>query len=303
MGKKFLSDIIDVPQRAGKPRKTGLTMVVLDTPWIDGPLPLLRMWAEYIDLVKFPIPCLWVDEEIMVKNIKGYRDLNIDVQIGGVPYELAMMQGKEQECMDKIKALGVNVFEVESHAAELTLEQMKKEVSRLKKAGFRTIGEVGAKWVELDDCRVVQDRINVSRVIQKMQELLEVGAEHVYWEGMVVRALIGNQLDNKAGQKELIEVAKEVGPENIVFEVWDARGHSGNKQIWAWLIHQFGPDVNFGNIDPTEIYMLESVRRGCIYDPAHPFLRWLRRGKPTKNWWDMSLPDYSVDIQKPPVWK
>jgi phosphosulfolactate synthase len=303
MGKKFLSDVIDAPKRAGKPRKTGLTMVVINTPWIDGPLPLLRIWAEYVDLVKFTIPNLWADEEIVVKNIKGYRDLNIDVQVGGVPYELAMMQGKEQQCLDRMKALGVNVFEVESHAAELTLEDMKKEVRRMKKGGFRAIGEVGAKWVEMDDTRVVQDRVNVDRTIKKMKELLEVGAEHVYWEGMVVRALIGNQLENKAGQKELIEVAKEVGFENIVFEVWDARGHGGNKQIWGWLVHQFGPEVNFGNIDPNEIYMLESVRRGCIYDPAHPYLRWLKRGKPTTNWWEMSVPDYSVDIQRPPVWK
>jgi len=303
MAKTFMSDIIDTPKRAGKPRKTGRTIVVLDTPYIDGPLPTLRLWAEYVDQVKFPIPSLWVDEEVMERNIRGYRDLNIDVQLGGVPFELAFMQGKQREMMEKVKVLGINVIEVESHAAELTMEDMKQEVARFKEEGFRTIGEVGSKWVELDDARVVQDRIKVDKVINKMQELLEVGAEYVCFEGMIVRALIGNQLENKAGQKELIEVAEAVGPENIIFEVWDARGHSGNKQIWAWLVHQFGPEVNFGNIDPEEIYMLESVRRGCIYDPAHPYLRWLRHGKPTKDWWKMELPDYSVDIQRPPVWK
>ncbi len=301
MGKKFLSDIIDAPTRAGKPRKTGLTMVILK-PLPEGVSPRLRLWAEFVDVVKFTIQCLWTDEDVMVRNIRGCRDLNMDVQIGGVPYEMAIMQGKQREFIEKMKALGVNVVEVESHAAELTVEEMKKEVASLKKEGFRTVGEVGAKWVEFDDTREVQDRVNVGKVIHKMQELLESGAEHVYWEGMVIRDLIGNQLENKAGQKQLIEVAKEVGPENIVFEVWDAR-RGGNSQFWAWLVHQFGPEVNMGNIDPEEVDYLESVRRGCIYDPAHPYLRWLRRGKPTRNWWEMSMPDYTIDIQRPPVWK
>jgi phosphosulfolactate synthase len=302
MAKTFLSDIIDTPKRAGKPRKTGRTLVVLDTPSIDGPLPTLRLWAEYVDLVKFPIPSLWVDEEVMVRNIQGYRELNIDVQLGGVPFELAFMQGKQAELMEKVKAIGVNIIEVESHAAELTTEDMKKEVARFKEQDFRTIGEVGSKWVDLDDTRVVQDRIKVDTVIKKMQDLLEVGAEYVCFEGMIVRALIGNQLENKPGQKELIEVAETVGIENIIFEVWDAR-HGGNSQIWAWLIHQFGPDINIGNVNPEEIYKVESIRRGCIYDPAHPYLRWLKQGKPTKDWWKMEMPDYNVDIQRPPVWK
>ena len=300
---KFLNDIVNLPTRPGKPRKTGLTAVMLDSPWLDGPLPIMKIWAEYVDIVKFTIPNLWIDEDIVAKNIKGYRDLNIDVQVGGVPYELAMMQGKEQECLDRMKSFGVNVFEVENHASDLSLEDMKREVGRMKKGGYRTIGEVGAKWVEMDDTRVVQDRVNVARTIQKMQELLESGAEHIYWEGMVVRALIGNQLENKAGQKELIEVAKEVGYENIIFEVWDPRGRGGNKQIWGWLVHQFGPEVNFGNILPEEMCFLETVRRGCIFDPMHPFLRWLKQGQPTKDWWKMSMPDYDVDICKPPVWK
>ena len=164
------------------------------------------------------------------------------------------------------------------------------------------VGEVGAKWVEADETREVQDRVLVAKVIHKMQALLDVGVDYVYWEGMVVRALIGNQLENKVGQKQLLEVTKEVGADNIVFEVWDARS-GGNSQFWAWLVNQFGPEINIGNVRVEEVARLECTRRGCIYDPGHPYLRWVSEGKPTRVWWEMPFPDYTVDIQKPPVWR
>lgn len=297
---KFLNDVVDVPQRPAKPRKVGLTMVIAP-PSPEGPSATMRLWAEYVDCVKFTVQCLFVDEDVMMRNIRGYLDLDMDVQIGGVPYEIAIMQGKQQQYADKMKAIGANVIEVESHAAELSLEEMKTEIARLKGQGFKIVGEVGAKWVQMDDTRDVQDRIVVDKVIRKMQQLLGAGADHIYWEGMVVRALIGNQLENKVGQRQLVEVAEAIGLDKILFEVWDAR-HGGNSQFWAWLIHQFGPEINLANINPEEVPLLEAARRGCIYDPAHPYLRWLSRGKPTKHYWQMEMPDYDVDIQPRPVW-
>lgn len=265
---KFLQDILDIPKRAEKPRKTGLTMVVV-SPSLEGVPGPIRLYGDYVDTVKYTIPCLWVDEEVMAKNIRGYRELKIDVQIGGIPYELAIAQGKQKQFINKIKSIGVNVIEVESHAVGLSLEQMKDEVKGAKDQGFKVVGEVGAKWLEFDETREVQDRILVDRVVNKMNTLLRVGAEHVYWEGMVVRALIGNQLENKVGQKQLLEVAKEVGTDKIVFEAWDARS-AGSRQIWAWLISQFGPDVNIGNVHIPEIHTLETLRHGCGYDPPIP---------------------------------
>jgi phosphosulfolactate synthase len=298
---KFLQDVLDIPKRSEKPRKTGRTVVEVSA--ISEGVPVqIKLLRDCVDSVKFLVHCLWVDEELMVKSIRGYRELNIDVQIGGNPYEVAIAQGKQKQFADKVRSCGVNVIEIESHALGLSVEQMKNEVKEAKDRGFKVVGEVGAKWVEADDTREVQDRILVDRVINKMQALLNAGVDYVYWEGMVVRALIGNQLENKIGQKQLLEVAKEVGTDQIVFEVWDARAGK-NSQIFAWLIGHFGPEVNIGNVALTELAGLEARRHGLGYDPAHPYIRWLGQGKPTKEWWQMPFPDYSVDIQKPPVWR
>ena len=292
--KRLMHDILDLPRRAEKPRKKGLTMVI-DIAWFGATSPLVAAYKDYIDCVKSTARCLWVDEDLIRKNIKIYRDWGIDVQIGGIPYEIAVLQGKQAQYMERARALGTNIVEVESHAAGLSLQQMKSEVKTLKGEGFKVVGEVGAKWANLDETRPNRDSVRVDQVIEKMQQLLEVGADHVIWEGMVVRALLGNHLENKQGQEQLFKVVEAVRQENIIFEMWSARGNP-NSPLWGWLVQHFGPDVNLGNINIQDISMLETIRRGLSYDPAHPYIRWLSQGRPSANWWDMESPDYKVDL-------
>jgi phosphosulfolactate synthase len=292
--KRMMHDILDLPQRAEKPRKKGLTMVI-DIAWFGATSPLVAAYKDYVDCVKSTARCLWVDEDLIRKNIKIYRDWGIDVQIGGIPYEIAVLQGKQAQYMERARALGTNIVEVESHAAGLSLGQMKSEVKTLKGEGFKVVGEVGAKWADLDETRPNRDAVHVEKVIEKMLQLLEVGAEHVIWEGMVVRALLGNRLENKKGQEQLFNVVEAVRAENIIFEMWSARGNP-NSPLWGWLVQHFGPDVNLGNINVQDVSMLETIRRGLSYDPAHPYIRWLAQGRPSANWWNMESPDYKVDL-------
>ena len=292
--KRLMHDVLDLPQRAERPRKKGLTMVI-DIAWFGATSPLVVAYKDYIDCVKSTARCLWVDEELIRKNIMTYRNWGIDVQIGGIPYEIAVLQGKQAQYMERARELGTNIVEVESHAAGLSLQQMKSEVKTLKGEGFKVVGEVGAKWANLDETRPTRDAVHVDKVVEKMLQLLEVGADHVIWEGMVVRALLGNHLENKQGQEQLFKVVEAVRQENIIFEMWSARGNP-NSPLWGWLVRHFGPDVNLGNINIQDISMLETIRRGLSYDPAHPYIRWLSQGRPSANWWDMESPDYKVDL-------
>jgi hypothetical protein len=135
-----------------------------------------------------------------------------------------------------------------------------------------------------------------------MEQLLEAGADEVVWDAYPLRALIGNQLENEAGQAQIREVAKAIGQDRMVFEVSNARGRGKSMQR-AWLVHEFGPDVNIGNAHPGDVSELETIRRGIYYDPAWPYIRWLKNNKPTTNWWEIAMPDYDIDIEPRPVWK
>ena len=291
---RLMHDFLDLPKRAEKPRKSGLTMII-DRGWLGADGVMLAAYKDFIDLAKSTAPCLWVEEDIIRRNTQKYRDLGISVQLGGIPYEVAVLQGKQKEFMARCKELGANMIEVENHAADISIAQMRDEIHRLKDQDFLVVGEVGAKWAGHDKTRLTTDSVDVNRTIDEMNQLLEAGADHVYWEGMVVRALIGNRLENLAGQEQVIKVVNTVGQEHIIIEMWSARGRP-NTPLYGWLVHKFGPDVNLANIPLDAIPVLESIRRGLSYDPAHPFLRWMAGGKPTPNWWDMPSPDYSVDL-------
>jgi phosphosulfolactate synthase len=41
-------------------------------------------------------------------------------------------------------------------------------------------------------------------------------------------------------------------------------------RICAWLVKQFGTEVNLANVEWDEIYITEIVRRGMAGDTSHP---------------------------------
>jgi hypothetical protein len=109
--------------------------------------------------------------------------------------------------------------------------------------------------------------------------------------------LIGPQLDNIEGQEQLRQVARELNSEKLVFELWDNR-HQPNLPLIAWLVKEFGPNVNLANIFPPQIKLTEWVRHGVIYEMDHPYFRWAQDRSQAEHWWQIESPDYSIDMQR-----
>src|SRR5579875_3387947 len=142
--KRFL-DFLPKADRSQKPRAKGITMV------IDPVAPIvLERYSDYIDTIKLLETTLWAPDTVIKENIKEYKAHNINVQIGGVPYEIARASGKEEEFLKEAKDLGVDILEYETHAVKPTKEEVKEGVEMLRKKGFRVVGEVGAKWAYKD---------------------------------------------------------------------------------------------------------------------------------------------------------
>ena len=295
----FLRDILELPARSEKPRKVGRTICGIS---LGRGRESIEQVARYVDQVKLYVHNTLMPARVIEESIKNYRSLDIDVQMGGVFFEMAALQGKLDAMVQRAKAIGVNVVEVENHLGAFSLERLKEEIRKLKGEGFQIVGEVGAKWTEDDETRIAQGLCDPKKVILAMEQLLGAGADEVVWDAYPLRALIGNQLENEAGQNQIRQVAKAIGQERMVFEVSNARGRGKSMQR-AWLVHEFGPDVNVGNAHPGDVSELETIRRGIYYDPAWPYIRWLKNNKPTKNWWEIEMPDYDLDIEPRPVWK
>ena len=294
---KDVQDILDKDAgRSKKPRKRGITMVLVEDITNFGPR-FIEPFQELVDRIKI-LDFLWHHDLNIVENsVKAYREMGIDVAPGGTHFEVAKAQGRMNEYLQMLKDLGINEVEVENHAGISSMEEIKDEVKFFKEQGFKVVGELGRKWWGKDPTRVSRDFISVERTVKQAQQLLEAGADYIYWEGMIVRSLIGPQLENKKGQKQLIEVANEVDPEKLVFELWDTRNQS-NRPLFAWLVRQFGPNVNLANIMPWDVKIVEWIRHGIFFEMDHPYMKWARDKSQGSSWWKMEAPDYEVDLQR-----
>jgi phosphosulfolactate synthase len=286
---------IFMPERSKKPRTKGITMVIDPVPSL-----VLDRYSEYIDIVKLLEATMWAPNDVIKEAIASYHKNGIIVQIGGLPFEIARAEGKEEEFLSEVKKLGLDIVEYETHALKPTVEQMRSDVETLRERGFRVVGEVGAKWPWKDDTRLSRDRINIQKTVDAFATVLDVGCEKAYWEGLIIGNLVGRHLENKEGQKALLEVANTIGPENIVFELWGpTMAPLQPAIIWSWLVYQFGPDVNIGNVYYDGLRALESVRRGTSFEMDHSYLRWLSERRPIKEWWRMKMPPYDEYLEKP----
>ena len=60
------------------------------------------------------------------------------------------------------------------------------------------------------------------------------------------------------------EVLDGINPEKVIFE-------SPRKSQQVFFLKQFGPETNLGNIHPTDVISLETLRRGLRGDTIDDF--------------------------------
>lgn len=282
--------------RTKKPRKTGITMVLVFDVVNQGP-DYVKPCQELVDRVKL-LDTLWHNDlSVVEKAIESYREMDIDVALGGTQFEIAKAQGKLKAYLKMLKSLGINEIEVENHGMGASLKELQDEVRMAKDEGFKVIGEVGKKWWWKDPTRVSRDLISVEKTVEQAKGFLEAGADHIYWEGMIVRNLIGTQLENVEGQKQFLEVVRQINSEKMIFEVWDGRSMP-NHPIISWLVRELGPNVNLANIFPPDIKYVEWIRHGIIYEMDHPYMRWAHDRSAAEHWWQVESPDYNIDMER-----
>jgi len=296
MLKSFQDQLDQESGRTQKPRKTGITMVLVFDVAHQGP-KYIEPYQELVDRIKL-LDTLWHhDFSILEQAIAEYRKMDMHVALGGSQYEIAKAQGKLNGYLDLLKKLGINEVEVENHGSDASLEELTDEIKRMKDNDFQVIGEVGKKWWWKDPTRKTRDLIHVDRTIEQITEYLKAGADYIYWEGMIVRNLIGTQLENEEGQEQFRQVVQAINSDRLIFEIWDARS-MGNDPIIAYLVSELGPNVNLANIFPPDVKYVEWIRHGIIYEMDHPYMRWAQDRSHTPHWWKIDPPDYSVDMQR-----
>jgi phosphosulfolactate synthase (CoM biosynthesis protein A) len=302
---KTLQEFLGIgwPARSRKPRKGGITMV-MDTGWpVCFVEDMLAQYGEYLDVVKIWDPHLRAPEREVRRKIDAYRKHDVRVQPGGIFMEVARIEGSERTVLPRLADIGFNIIEVSSTATSAARD-MQAEAAFCREAqrmGFTVFGEVGKKFAEGDTTRKSEEVVDEAETIREMQALLAAGCERVYWEGHLLRRVMGEQADEliakrESGTRQVQRVAAAVGMDNIIFEVSPLRISLQRRALQFWLISLFGTEVNIGNARLEELGLIEALRSGS--HPVHGFklagdYPWIRAMEEKKGpdyvWWAEAL--------------
>lgn len=286
---------LDLAPRTEKPRKRGITMVA-DRGWplsfVEGTLDGL---APYMDIAKISAWHIHQPEEIVRQKIELYRRHGVEPQVGGPILEIARAQGKDREILEYLRDIGFEGLEISAEAmpTQAAAEEEIAFAELCQEMGFRIHGEVGKKFPEGDQTRRGAREIDVDETVRQFELYLDHGAENVYWEGHLLRMVLGDNGEREEGRASVEEVAHRVGLDNIIFEVpFTYLPYASKRALQGLLVYMFGPDVNIGNVLIEEVTELEEIRGGTF--PAfgvpsgdHPWLASLYRNGQTASpeWW------------------
>lgn len=238
-----------LPGRSPKPRSSGLTHVIdkgMNLREIEG---LFDTAGDYVDVVKLGWGTSYVTNNLE-KKIALYRSLGTPVVCGGTLFEAAYVRGKLDEYRRWLTENRFSHVEISDGTIELSHETKLELIAELAH-DFTVLSEVGSK-----DADVVYAPY---QWVEWMKDELAAGAWKVITEGRETGTAGIFRPTGEMRTGLIDEIAHEIDVGNIIFE-------APTKSSQAWFVKHFGPEVNLGNIPPSEVIPLETLRLGLRAD-------------------------------------
>ena len=243
------------PTRTQRPRRTGITHVLdkgLSLAEVEG---LLEVAADYVDIIKFGWGTAVVVQNLAEKIALCQRH-GVDICCGGSLFEIAAQRNKIDAYVGFLKDHGLTLIEVSDGVFEFPPEQKLRHIERLAK-DFKVLSEVGSK-----DSAVV---VAPYRWVKQIKDELDAGAWKVITEGRESGTVGMYRASGEIRTGLIEEIEVQIDSTNLLFE-------APQKVQQVWFIKHFGGNVNLGNIPPSEVIALETMRQGLRADtmPTQP---------------------------------
>jgi phosphosulfolactate synthase len=244
-----------LPERTAKPRNSGLTMVMDKGLSIREAEDFMSVGSEYTDFVKLGFGTSIITPGFD-KKIQLYKNAGVIPYFGGTLFEAFIIRNMFNDYIDFLNKYEVEMVEVSDGSYDIDRERKIDYISILAEK-FTVISEVGSKkadvvyspdeWVSMMKAELKAGSVKV------IAEARESGTTGIYNE------------DGSINNKIISAISEHVKLENVLWE-------APLKSQQAWFIKHFGANVNLGNIAPTEIIPLESLRLGLRGDTFFQFL-------------------------------
>lgn len=249
------TDLTYLPERPGKPRATGLTMMMDKGLSIRQAEDFVETSSDYTDLVKLGFGTAVVSGNIE-KKISVYHNAGIKVYLGGTLFEAYVVRDMFDDYLRLLDRLKLTTAEVSDGSMFMHHSRKLEFIERLS-GNFTVLSEVGSKQKGVE----IPDEV----WIDMMKSELSAGSWKVIAEARESGTTGIYNSDGSADETLINLINSGVGAGNVL---WEAP--IGKQQVW--FIKTLGCNVNLGNIATADVIPLECLRLGLRGDTFLDYL-------------------------------
>ena len=245
----------NLPSRTAKPRTEGLTMVMDKGLSCRQAEDFIEVAGTYSDIIKLGWATSFVTAKLQEK-LDIYKSAGLPVYFGGTLFEAFIVRGQfDDYCrlLDKYKMEYAEVSDgsinIEHDIKCEYIHKLSKQITVISEVGSKDVEKIFApyKWIKLMNAEM---EAGAWKVIAEARESGNVG---IYRDSGEVRQGLVDEILTQIPQGTII---------------WEAP----QKAQQTWFIKLLGSNVNLGNIAPTDVIPLETLRLGLRSDTFDHFL-------------------------------
>lgn len=245
----------NVPERTVKPREKGFTMVMDKGLSVRQAEDLIETCGDYVDIIKLGWATSYATNNLQ-KKLDFYKSAGIPVYLGGTLFEAFIIRDQFDDYRRVLEKYDIKHAEVSDGSITLDHDKKCEFISTLAK-DVTVLSEVGSKDAD--------EIIPPYQWIELMQKELDAGAWKVIGEaresGNV--GLFRSSGEVRSGLVQ--EILTKIPMEKVIWE-------APQKSQQVYFIKLLGSNVNLGNIAPSEVIPLETLRLGLRGDTFDYFL-------------------------------
>jgi phosphosulfolactate synthase len=248
-------NLSQIPDRKPKPRQSGITMVMDKGLSVEEAKNFMSVSYPHVDIVKLGFGTSFVTPNLEAK-LAVYRSYDIPVYFGGTLFEAFLIRNQFDDYIAVCKEYGIGYVEVSDGSIEIPhaekcgyIEKLTQHAIVLSEVGSKDAAHIMApyKWIEL------------------MKAELEAGATYVIAEAREAGTVGIYRGSGEVREGLVQEILTQIDAEKIIWE-------APQKGQQLYFIELIGCNVNLGNIAPSEVIPLETMRIGLRGDTFHIYL-------------------------------
>lgn len=248
-------NLTQIPERRPKPRTDGITMVMDKGLSINEVKNFLSVAHPHVDIVKLGFGTSFVTPNLREK-IETYQSYDIPVYFGGTLFEAFLIRNQFEDYIAVCKDYKISYMEVSDGSVTIPHAEKCGYIEKLTKYGT-VLSEVGSK----DATHIIPPY----KWIELMRAELEAGSTYVIAEARE-SGNVGIYRGSGEVREGLVnEILTQIPGERILWE-------APQKEQQLYFLELLGCNVNLGNIAPTEVIPLETMRVGLRGDTFHLYL-------------------------------